>query len=129
MTRQWVYSTENAIESEDALNSELILSKIRSDSEYRDLLDSIRLLGKRGRIRPQQVTGISEGLESYFKLALCGDLLSEGRNALVLFPDDKEAAESADLLSSFGINALKYPSRDFNFNNMTGNIFRNNSVS
>ncbi len=117
--KQWVSLTVNATESEVNLNSEFILTKLRSDREYKELLESVKMSGRHGRHRPLQVTGISEGLDNYFKLGLCEDLLKLGKNVLFVFPDDKDAADSADLFTTIGVRALKYPNRDFNFNNMT----------
>ena len=101
------------------MNTSLILNKIRGDREYKEMLDSVLLMGKRGRVRSLLVSGLSEGADGYFRAALTEDLLSRKKNVLLLFPDDREAANASDFLNYCGIPSMKYPSKDFNFNNMT----------
>jgi len=101
------------------LNTSLIINKLRGDREYKEMLESVLLMGKRGRVRPLLVSGLSEGADGYFRAALTDDILARQKNVLLVFPDDREAAAASDFLNYCGIPSLKYPSKDFNFNNMT----------
>lgn len=100
------------------MNNNLIMSQIRSDREYSELLNSLKASGKGLSKKPHLVSGISESADSYFHAALAEDIISHGKNILFLFPDDKDAAAEAEFLMSYGIPAMKYSARDFNFNNM-----------
>jgi len=101
------------------LNTSLIINKLRGDREYKEMLESVLLMGKRGRVRPLLVSGLSEGADGYFRAALTDDILARQKNVLLIFSDDREAAAASDFLNYCGIPSLKYPSKDFNFNNMT----------
>ena len=112
------------------MNTELILSAIRKNSEYSALVNSLKTAGKRGKIKPFAVSGIAEGADAFFRSALADDLLKLDRNVLLVFPDDREANSMADTLTDCGIDAMKFPSKDFNFNNMTASHeFENDRIS
>ncbi len=112
------------------MNTELILSAIRKNSEYSALVSSLKTSGKRGRIKPFAVSGIAEGADGFFRTALADDLLRLERNVLLIFPDDREANNMADILADSGVDVMKFPSKDFNFNNMTASHeFENERIS
>ncbi len=100
------------------MNYGLILSQIRRDREYVNLLES--LVSPKSRIKkPKLVSGLAEGADSFFLTALASDLVKAGKKVLLVFPDDREATSAADFLSLCGTEALRYPAKDFNFNNIT----------
>jgi len=113
------------------LNNKLILNSIRKHREYSELLSSILTEAKKGRVfRTHSVSGLSEIADGVFRCALADDLTKNGSCALFVYPDDKEAAAAAELMISCGIRALRYPSKDFNFNNMTASHdFENERLS
>ena len=92
---------------------------LRQNREYRDLSDLALAAGVRGAIRPAVAGGLPETARSVFVLAFAEDVTLSGKPVLILFPDDREAASAAATLAERGVDALFYPSRDYNFNNIT----------
>ncbi len=99
------------------MNFELLISLFRRSREYATLTEAIRSQLATGRIRPITATGLSEGASDVFLPALIGDFSDQC--VLLLVPEEKDAAAAAALLGSCGIRVLRYPARDYNFNNIT----------
>lgn len=102
------------------MNTELLLSVIRQTREYRELLASYTSKYRAStRRKPTLASGLSECALRIFTAALAGDISRGGQNVLLLYGDEKEARESAEFLSGAGVSARHYPSRDFNYSNIT----------
>ncbi len=99
------------------MNTALLTSLFRENREYATLLEAIRSSFVRGRFRPLEATGLSEGAQSIFLTALAEDL--NDQCLLILTPEEKEAATTAAMLQEAGIPAMHFPARDYNFNNLT----------
>lgn len=102
------------------MNIELLLNRFRRDREYRELFAELDSLPRRdGTYRAISVGGLSEGASELFRLLSTRDLTAAGRSVLLIFPDDKTAEREAVYLTSSGAQAMFFPTRDLNFNNMT----------
>ncbi len=99
------------------MNTGLLTSVFRENREYDTMIAAIRASLSRGRFRPMEATGLSEGASDVFLPAIAGDL--QDQCLLILSPEEKEAAQTAALLQNAGIPALHFPARDYNFNNVT----------
>ena len=98
-------------------STELVLSAIRSDAEYKQLTDAVHLQ-RQSRPKPVVVSGLCEGAGD----SLCAALLKDmpgGCPALVLCPDEKTARRMRECLSAFGLRAAHYPNRDLNMYNIS----------
>ena len=93
-------------------STELVLSAIRSDAEYKQLTDAVNLQ-RRSRPKPVVVSGLCEGAGDALCAALAGDMPG-GRPVLVLCPDEKTARRMRDTLGAFGLKSAYYPNRDLN---------------
>ena len=113
------------------LNNKLILSGIKAHREYSELILGLNTSYKKSRVfRPSLVNGLTEGADDVFRCALADDIIASGSCCLFLYTDDKEASSAADMMNSCGVRALRYPSKDFNFNNMTASHdFENERLS
>ncbi len=112
------------------MNTQLIMNSVKSDREYSAILKAHKITEKVKLKHPLIVSGIAEGADDIFRCTLTDDLLKNGDCVLLIYPDDMEAGNAADYLNSFGINAFRYPSKDFNFNNMTASHdFENERLS
>ncbi len=113
------------------MNNKLILGCMRKSREYRELVEQLVNEARRGRVFCSHVlSGLADGADSVFRCALAEDITASGSCVLFVFPDDRDAAAAAELMSSCGIRALFYPSRDLNFNNMTASHdFENERLS
>ena len=98
-------------------SSELVLSAIRSDAEYKQLLDAVNLQ-RRARPKPVVVSGLCEGAGDALCAALAGDLPG-GRPVLILCPDEKTARRMRDTVNAFGLKSAYYPNRDLNMYNIS----------
>ena len=103
--------------SSQTSSSSLLLSALRSDAEYKQLLDAIDLQ-RRARPKPVVVSGLCEGAGDALCAALCDDLKG-GRPVLVLCPDEKTARRMRDILSAFSLRTAYYPNRDLNMYNIS----------
>ena len=103
--------------SSQTSSSSLLLSALRSDAEYKQLLDAIDLQ-RRARPKPVVVSGLCEGAGDTLCAALCDDLKG-GRPVLVLCPDEKTARRMRDILSAFSLRTAYYPNRDLNMYNIS----------
>ncbi len=91
---------------------------LRTGREYREFIKTASSFNGRGA--PSVFAGgLSDAAKQVFIRSSARDLTRSGLSALFLFPDDREAAKAAEEMESYGINALFYPSRDYNFNNIT----------
>ncbi|MBR7033591.1 MAG: transcription-repair coupling factor [Clostridia bacterium] len=92
---------------------------LRSSREYRELIETV--LRPSGRQTPPPVfaSGLSEASKRAFLTSSARDLTAAGARALFVFPDDREAERAAEEMTSLGVDALFYPSKDYNFNNVT----------
>ena len=98
-------------------SSELVLSAIRSDAEYKQLLDAVNLQ-RRARPKPVVVSGLCEGAGDALCAALAGDLPG-GRPVLILCPDEKTARRMRETVNAFGLRCAYYPNRDLNMYNIS----------
>lgn len=98
-------------------SSELLLSAIRSDAEYKQLLDAVDQQ-RRARPKPVVVSGLCEGAGDVLCAALCEDMTG-GRPVLVLCPDEKTARRMREVFISFGMRSAYYPNRDLNMYNIS----------
>ncbi|MBR6916177.1 MAG: hypothetical protein IKN36_07445, partial [Clostridia bacterium] len=92
---------------------------LRSSREYRELIETV--LRPSGRQTPPPVfaSGLSEASKRAFLTSSARDLTAAGARALFVCPDDREAERAAEEMTSLGVDALFYPSKDYNFNNVT----------
>ena len=90
---------------------------VRSDPEYRQLLESIAVQ-RRANPKPVLVTGLCEGACDALSAALCEDMPG-GRPVLIVCPEEKECLRLASIGTSLGLRTAFYPVRDLNFYNMT----------
>ncbi len=90
---------------------------VRSDPEYRQLLDSVGVQ-RRANPKPVLVTGLCEGACDALCAALAEDIPG-GRPVLVVCPEEKECLRLSSICTALGLRAAFYPVRDLNFYNMT----------
>ncbi|MBR4959615.1 MAG: hypothetical protein IKY52_01820 [Clostridia bacterium] len=111
------------------MNYEILKSIFRRSREYDDLVTVLRQ-PHRGRYRPYYVSGLTEGAQRIFLGTFCEDFRDCGDPVLLVCTDDKEAAANRNLLQAMGVNAALYPTREYNFNNMTASHdFENERLS
>ncbi|MCR5523006.1 MAG: transcription-repair coupling factor [Clostridia bacterium] len=79
----------------------------KSIPEFRTLATTIH----KGRL-PVGATGLSYVHKAHVITALCTGL---GKKGLVLVPNEAQAVKMCEDLTSFGMNALLYPARDFSY--------------
>ncbi len=89
----------------------LLLSRIRKNREYGEIIKTLRGRGEARKRRPSLVSGLCEGAEDAF-LAACALDVSHGAESLFIVPDEKSAASLAASLCAFGLRAAIYPERD-----------------
>ncbi|MBR3423387.1 MAG: hypothetical protein IKG80_02735, partial [Clostridia bacterium] len=92
---------------------------LRSSREYREFIGTAAAPAARGAPPPVFVSGLSEAARGVFLVSSARDVTAAGTPAMFVFPDDREAERAADEMNSLGIDALFYPSKDYNFNNVT----------
>ncbi|MBQ1503350.1 MAG: hypothetical protein IIZ35_05035, partial [Clostridia bacterium] len=92
---------------------------LRSSREYREFIGTAGGPPARGAPPPVFVSGLSEAARGVFLVSSARDIIAAGTSALFIFPDDREAQRAADEMTSLGVDALFYPSKDYNFNNVT----------
>ncbi len=100
------------------MNYQLLTEVFRRNREYAGLVERVKSppFGKR---KPIAVHGLTDSAEHIMLTALCEDFRDDDVPLTVVFPDEKRARNYKDFLSSLGMNAMVYPARDYNFNNMT----------
>ncbi len=99
------------------ISSELILSAVRSDNEYKQLIDAVHLQ-RRARPKPVVVSGLCEGAGDALAAALIKDMPG-GCPALMLCPDEKIARRMRENLAHFGLRSAYYPNRDLTMYNIS----------
>ncbi len=100
------------------MNYRLLTELVRKNRDYVGLLDRVTspVMGKR---KPLAVYGLTDSAEGIMLTALCEDLRDGDEPLIVVFPEEKRARNYKEFLLSLGMNAMVYPARDYNFNNMT----------
>ena len=101
------------------MSTDLGSAVLRSSREYREFIEALNAPIPRGTA-PAAVAGdLSEAAMKTFIVCCARDVTEAGRSALFVFPDDREALRASEHLESLGVSAAFYPSRDYNFNNIT----------
>ncbi len=90
----------------------LLLSRIRDNREYGEIIKTLRDREKAKRRYPSLVSGLCEGASDAFLAACVFDLMDTGLPALLCVPDEKSAASLTAALSGFGLRTGLYPERD-----------------
>ena len=102
------------------MNHNLITSVLKQNREYKDFINAVLFADSgRGKKHTINVSGLTETADRIFIACSAGDILDSGKSALILLRDDKEALSVSEYLNFLGIDSLFYPSRDYNFNNIT----------
>ncbi|MCL2212972.1 MAG: transcription-repair coupling factor [Oscillospiraceae bacterium] len=94
-----------------------ITQEIRRQREYSQLAEYIQT--RQAKPKPALVTGLCPGAEFALCAELFQDIAASGRQALVLLSDERMVRRWAEQLQAFGIAAMPYLWRDFNFHPMT----------
>ena len=102
---------------ETAKQRSIFTGAVRSDPEYRQLLEAVGVQ-RRANPKPVLVTGLCEGACDALCAALAEDIPG-GRPVLVVCPEEKECLRLASICTVLGLRAAFYPVRDLNFYNMT----------
>lgn len=105
------------IQMETAKQRSIFTGAVRSDPEYRQLLEAVGVQ-RRANPKPVLVTGLCEGACDALCAALAEDIPG-GRPVLVVCPEEKECLRLASICTVLGLRAAFYPVRDLNFYNMT----------
>ncbi len=101
------------------MQKNLITDVLRSDGEYRQLLETVKNLGG-AKPLPMLLTGMCQGVTETFCAAFAADMAAEKRTPILLLcPDEKDATRLCYVLRSFGVSAAFYPQRDLNLYNIT----------
>ena len=93
----------------------MVLSAIRSDKEYKNLIYELGKLNLAKQRLPMVAQGLGEGALEAFTAAVCHDL---GQKALIVVKDEKTAARLRDTMQSFFGRVYVYPKKDFIFMGM-----------
>ncbi len=97
-----------------------ITQAIRQSGEYRSILSLAEEIALRKGKTPAAVTGLCEDARKAFIAAFGLDTREKrGEPILCILPDEKEANRLEAALTACGLDAVIYPSRDFNFHNIT----------
>lgn len=111
------------------MNYTILKDIFRRSREYGELVQTLQM-PHRGRHKPYYVSGLTEGAERIFLGTFCEDFRDNGDPILLVCTDDKAASGYRDLLQAMGIRAALYPTREYNFNNMTASHeFENERLS
>jgi len=100
------------------INGGLLTAAFRSDPEYKQLLDAVKMQQKRRDKLPLAVSGLCDGACELAIISLFEDL-PELRPVLLLCPEEKLCLSVKEQLCSFGIKAEYWPGRDLNTRNIT----------
>jgi len=98
-----------------------ISDAIRLDSEYRQLLDTVKKEFTAHKPYPIAVSGLCDGASDAAIASLVGDTRDlRGSTPLVIIcPEEKECLRLQKMLTQLGLNAAFYLNRDLNFYNIT----------
>ena len=111
------------------MNYQILKNIFRRSREYDDLVNTLNM-PHRGKYKPYYVSGLTEGAERIFLGTFCEDFRDSGDPILLICTDDKTAAGYRNILQAMGIRAALYPTREYNFNNMTASHdFENERLS
>jgi len=100
------------------MNYRLLTEIFRRNRDYAGLVSRV-VSPPFGKRKPIAVHGLTDSAEIVMLTALCEDFRDDDVPVTVVFPEEKRARNYRDFLRSLGLNALVYPARDYNFNNMT----------
>ncbi len=90
----------------------LLLSRIRENREYGEIIKTLRARTEARKRYPSLVSGLCEGALDAFLAASVLDLANGGLPALICVPDEKSAASLLHSMSAFGLRTSLYPERD-----------------
>ena len=90
----------------------LLLSRIRENREYGEIIKTLRARTEAKRRYPALVSGLCEGALDAFLAASVLDNSGGGLPAFICVPDEKSAAALLHSLSAFGLRVSLYPERD-----------------
>ena len=98
-----------------------ITNAIRLDSEYKQLLDTIKKEFRTHKPYPIAISGLSDGASDATYVSLVSDTKEyRGKMPLIIFcPEEKECLRLQKMLTQFGVRAGFYLNRDLNFYNIT----------
>lgn len=97
------------------MNLRLICDLFSSGDDFGHIRRVMDAPPTRGRRKPLHVTGLCDGTRPL----LCAALASSHRRTVVIVPEESEAKRIAAFICACGTEAAFYPTRDFNFNNIT----------
>ena len=98
----------------------IISDVIRTDKEYRELLNCAKLAFS--AVKPIRIAagGLCDGASDAAVISLIEDLKKDGhKTALIICAEEKECVRTRDTLERFGLSAAFYSSRDLNLYNIT----------
>ena len=106
-------------------DTELILSAIRNDKEYKDIVYELEKQKKFKNKLPIMAQGLCDGSLEAFMAAICRDIsdiaiIGEKEKAVIITGDEKTAAKLQNSLAGFFDvdRVLNYPKKDFIFMNI-----------
>lgn len=99
------------------MNYRFLCDTFRKNREYIAIREALErpVIGKR---KPYYLSGLSDGAETIFLKSLCEDLGNPYSPVVLIFSDEKKAAQYRDFLSSAEISAELFPAREYCFNNV-----------
>lgn len=92
---------------------------VRFDGEYRQLTDAVDSGLSAQKPLPLVVTGLCDGAADSFFVSFLSDLKHKNGTKLILCGNEKESSRLCELFKSEGLRASVYPSRDYNFYNLS----------
>ncbi len=100
------------------MNYTLLCDVFRKNREYTALTAAMtaRVYEKR---KPYYVSGLTDGSGHIFLQCLAADFSSPDEPLVILFPEEKKAAQFRDFLLSVGVKAAFFPAREYCFSNIT----------
>ncbi|MBQ7932319.1 MAG: hypothetical protein IJ334_15060, partial [Clostridia bacterium] len=100
------------------MNYTFLCDVFRKNREYTSLASAMtaKVYEKR---KPFYVSGLTDGSEHIFLQCLAADFASPDEPLVILFPEEKKAAQFRDFLLSVGMKAAYFPAREYCFSNIT----------
>ena len=98
-----------------------ITNAIRLDSEYKQLMDTVKKEFRTHKPYPIAISGLSDGASDAAIISLIADTANERGKLplLIVCPEEKECLRLQKLLMQYDVNATFYLNRDLNFYNIT----------
>ena len=98
-----------------------ITNAIRLDSEYKQLMDTVKKEFHTHKPYPIAISGLSDGASDAAIISLIADTANERGKLplLIVCPEEKECLRLQKLLMQYDVNAAFYLNRDLNFYNIT----------